>query len=284
MSPRFAVFGLVFAAALAAAPVSFAADAKPKDPVVATVDGVPVLHSEIVMAHALLPQQLQGVPLDTLFDTLVAMVVDRKLLVAEARKRHLDEDPDYRARVKMIEEQLLERVLMTKVVEEKVTDDVLKAHYDKLVAAAPKDEEEVHARHILVAKEDEAKAIIAELDKGGDFVALAKEKSTGPSGPRGGDLGYFTHGQMVKEFETAAFALKKGEYTKAPVKTEFGWHVIKIEDRRMKQPPTYEEARQQLEEEATRDAGTALVDGLRTKAKIVRFNPDGTAKDAAKAK
>lgn len=273
MLRRSAIFGLVFSVSLASASV-FAAD----DPVVATVNGQSVFKSEVVAAHALLPQQLRTVPFDALFDTLVRLVTDRKILAAEARKQNLHELDELKIRLRMLEEQLLERALMTKVIAKGVSDDVLKKGYEKLVKDAPSGGEEVRARHILVDGEDTAKAIIAELDKGADFEALAKEKSTGPSGPAGGDLGYFAAGQMVKPFEEAAFALKKGAYTKAPVKSDFGWHVIKLEDRRAVAPPTFEEARPQLEEDAAREAGAAYVLELRKTATIERFNADGSKK------
>lgn len=275
MIRRSAVFALLLALQTGAAS---AADAVAADPVVATVNGAPVYKSEVVMAHALLPSQMQAIPIDPLFDTLVRLVIDRKLLAAEARVQKMNDDPDVKSRLKLLEEQLLERALMTKVIESGVTETVLKKKYEDLVAAQPKDSEEVHARHILVADEAAAKAIIADLDKGGDFAKLAAEKSTGPSGPQGGDLGYFGRDQMVKEFEQAAFALKKGEYSKAPVKSEFGWHVIKIEDRRVKQPPTFEEARAQIEEDAAREAGAAFVAELRKKAAIEQFDKDGSKK------
>jgi peptidyl-prolyl cis-trans isomerase C len=121
----------------------------------------------------------------------------------------------------------------------------VRARYDKEVAAtAP--ENEVRARHILLETEEEAKAVIAELDGGADFEALAKEKSTGPTGPNGGDLGYFTRGRMVPEFEEAAYALDVGGYTKQPVQTQFGWHVIKLEDKRQVQPPAFADVEGQI--------------------------------------
>lgn len=274
MLRRFTVLAVLMCAGLTAVPAA----AEEADPVVATVNGQPVLKSEIVTAHALLPQQMQAIPVDALFDTLVRLVTDRKLLVAEARRLHLDESDDVKARLKLLEEQLLERALITQVIEKGVSDDILKEKYEKLVAATPKDAEEVHARHILVDTEDAAKALVAELDKGADFEALAKEKSTGPSGPQGGDLGYFAKGQMVKPFEDAAFALEKGAYTKAPVKSDFGWHVIKLEDRRAVQPPAFDDVRGQLEEEAAREAGAAYVKTLREGAVVERFNLDGSKK------
>ncbi len=143
----------------------------------------------------------------------------------------------------------------------------------------------MHARHILVASEDEAKAIIADLKKGAAFDKIAKEKSTDKaSGAEGGDLGWFKKSDMVKEFADAAFALNKGELTEAPVKTQFGYHIIMIEDRRKAPPPAFEEMQDQLREELARETVTALLDHLRAAAKIEKFNMDGSKIDAAATK
>jgi peptidyl-prolyl cis-trans isomerase C len=140
----------------------------------------------------------------------------------------------------------------------------------------------VHARHILVPTEAEAKSVIAELEKGADFAALAKKYSKDPGAESGGDLGYFGHDDMVKEFADAAFALSPGQYTKTPVKTEFGWHVIKVEDRRAGKPPSFEEAREQL----SREIAHGIIDGklhdLRNAAKIEEFGLDGKPLPASK--
>ena len=127
----------------------------------------------------------------------------------------------------------------------------------------------------LVKTEDEAKAIIKNLRGGADFEATAKEKSTGPSGPNGGDLGFFGKGQMVPEFEKAAFALKKGKITDTPVKTQFGWHIIKVDDRRKSEPPSFDSIKQKLRTEISQEAGSKYVSGLRKEAKIERFDLDG---------
>ena len=138
---------------------------------------------------------------------------------------------------------------------------------DKEVAALPK-QEEVHARHILVKTEDEAKDVIKQLDAGKDFAELAKEKSTDPNKDDGGDLGYFTRGRMVKEFEDAAFSLEKGTYSKTPVKTDFGYHVIKVEDKRDAPPPPFEQVQDQVRQLVMRDKYLALLNDAKAKAKV----------------
>ena len=146
-------------------------------------------------------------------------------------------------------------------------------------------EEEVHARHILVATEAEAKDLLAELKKGTPIEKLAKDKSTDKaSGAEGGDLGWFKRTDMVKEFSDAAFALKKGELSETPVKTQFGYHIIKVEDRRQAPPPAFEEMAEQIREDLARETVTAFIDQLRSGAKIEKFNIDGTKPDPAAAK
>ncbi|MEO0547813.1 MAG: peptidylprolyl isomerase, partial [Pseudomonadota bacterium] len=143
-----------------------------------------------------------------------------------------------------------------------VDEASMKARYDKEIGSATP-EQEVSARHILVKTEEEAKSIIAELDGGADFVELAKTKSTGPSGPKGGELGFFGKGRMVPEFETAAFALEKGAYTKEPVKSQFGYHVIRVDDKRDKPLPSYEASKQQLRQVMLSEAYAAAVKAAR---------------------
>ena len=132
--------------------------------------------------------------------------------------------------------------------------------------------------------EGRASEIIADLKKGEDFAELARKRSTGPSASAGGDLGYFSADQMVPEFAKAAFALDKGEFTETPVKTQFGWHVIKVEDRRPAAPPTVEEVSETLRAELSREIGAAYIQGLREKADVQRFDPDGSpVEDVGKA-
>ncbi len=179
---------------------------------------------------------------------------------------------------------MLQDFWIQREVARKVTPEKLQQRYEERLKSMPS-EEEVHARHILVSTEDEAKAIIADLKKGVAFDKLAKDKSTDKaSGAEGGDLGWFKKSDMVKEFADAAFALKKDELTETPVKTQFGYHVIKVEDRRKAPPPAFEELADQLREEMAREAVTAQLDQLRSGAKIEKFNMDGSKAEAAPAK
>jgi len=177
-----------------------------------------------------------------------------------------------------LEEQVLQRVLLERQINEQITETALREAYDKMIADAVT-AEQINARHILVESEADAKQVIEELNGGADFAELAKTKSTGPSGPKGGDLGYFEKGQMVPEFSEAAFALKIGEFTKEPVKTQFGWHVIKLEDRRTAEPPSFEASQDQLKAQLSQQIGSVYIKGLRETATIERFKMDGTPEE-----
>ncbi len=154
----------------------------------------------------------------------------------------------------------------------RVTDEALKDQYEAFLEANPP-QPEVSARHILLKEEAEAKAAIVALDGGADFAELARERSTGPSGPNGGDLGFFTKEQMVPEFAEVAFAMEPGSHSEEPVQTQFGWHVIKVEARRDSQPPAFEEMADQLRDEASRAAVTEVLSGLREAAAVEIVDP-----------
>jgi len=266
-------------AAPPAAPPSAAAPkppAAPADPVVAVVNGQKILLSEVQTAQNNLSPQYRQLPLQLIFPALLDQVIDSKLVSAEGRKANLQNDPEVKKRLMLLEDQLIQQAYLFKEIDKKITPEALKARYDKFIKDTPA-EDEVKASHILVKTEEDAKAILAELAKGGDFAKLAKEKSTDTaSGAQGGDLGYFKKGDMVAEFAEAAFKMKKGETTTEPVKTQFGFHIIRVEDRRAAPPPKLEEVEEQLRSEMQREIVTAMLDGLRSKAKVERFNMDGS--------
>jgi len=254
-----------------------------EDPVVATVNGEKILKSHLIEAQRLLPPQYQKIPMEQIFPGLVDSVVDAKLASADARVRKMHEDPAFKSQMARIENQLLQRMVLQKEMESGVTDEAVQARYKKM-AAGMGEKEEIHARHILLKTEDEAKAVIESLKKDADFAKLAKEKSTGPSGPGGGDLGFFAKGQMVPAFEKAAFALDKGEYTDTPVQTKFGWHVIKLEGKRKAEVPPFEKMAEQLRGQISQERATSYIEKLRGAAKIERFDLDGKPLTAAKPK
>lgn len=260
-----------------ASPVTAQTDtATAANTVVATVNGVKILRSDVEAARSQLPEQYRKLPMDQLYQPILNQLIRTKVLSAQARADKLHETEGYKRRVALIAERMLEEALLKKTIDEKVTDEALQARYDKTSGSFPT-KEEIRARHILVKTEAEADAIIKELTGGADFAKLAAEKSIGPSKANGGDLNYFSKGQMVPPFEEAAFALAKGEFTRSAVKSPFGWHVIKLEDKRQSKPPSFEESRDRLSQELSQEFAEQLVRGLTEKAKIERFEADGSA-------
>ena len=251
------------------APV-FADDAK--DPVVAKVGDVEIHQSELDLAIANLDPQLGQLPDDQKKVAALSASIDVKLLAKSAAAEKLDQTPDFQSHMAYLRDRELHNAFFKAHVADAIKDDEVKARYDKEVAALPK-QEEVHARHILVKTEDEAKAIIKELDAGKDFATLAKEKSTDPNKADGGDLGYFAHGRMVKEFEDAAFALPVGTYTKTPVKSDFGWHVIKVEDKRVAPPPPFDQVKDQVRQLVMRDKYLELLNKAKQDTKVAISDP-----------
>lgn len=267
---------IVAASVLFGLPATAQNTAAPADPVVASVNGVKIYRSDVSAAHGQLPEQYRKLPIDQVFQPIVNQLIRTKILSVKARADKLDQTDNYKKRMVLIQERLLGEALLAKLIGEKITDDVLRARYEKNSAQYPT-KEEIRARHILVKTEDEANDLIKRLVAGADFAKLATENSTGPSKTRGGDLDYIGRGQMVPQFEEAAFALAKGEFTQKPVRSPFGWHVIKVEDKRQSKPPSFEESRAKLGQEVSQEVAAELVKNLMENAKIERFEADGSA-------
>ncbi|MGI9493127.1 MAG: peptidylprolyl isomerase [Geminicoccaceae bacterium] len=271
-----AALGLLALTATAFAQEKAADDkAAADDPVVAVINGSEILRSDVENIARTLPEQMRQVPMAQIYPMLLDRVIDFKLLEAEAEKQNIGDDPDVQPALAEARANVLRDAMLRKSVDEGSTDEVLKARFEELKGNEDFSYEEIHARHILLASEDDAKAVITDLEGGADFAELAKEKSTGPSGPQGGDLGYFKKGQMVPEFGDAAFAMEIGSTSPEPIKTQFGFHVIKVEDKRTVEP-SFEETEPQIRQDVAREIVTALVADLREGAEIERFNMDGT--------
>jgi len=266
--------GLLAATALTALLVisNAASAADAKDAVIAKINGVEITKSELALAEGNIDPQLSQLPADQKELAALTAIVDAKVIAAKAKAEKLDETADFKQRLSFIMDRELHNTYFKKHIVDAVVDAEIKARYDAEIAKMPK-LEEVHARHILVKTEDEAKAIIKELDAGKNFAELAKLKSTDPNKSDGGDLGYFKKGQMVPEFETAAFALTKGTYTKTPVKTQFGYHVILVEDKRIAPPPSFDQVKDQVKQVVMRDKYMALLASSKAEAKIEILDP-----------
>jgi peptidyl-prolyl cis-trans isomerase C len=269
---------------LAVSAAALGQEASPADdPVVATVDGAPVHRTEVEALARGLPAQMQQMPMEILYGMLLDRVIDLRLLANEAERQNVAEDPAVAPALAQARAAVLRDFLVQRTVEQGLTEETLRARYEEKKGEEGFAREEVHARHILLPTEDEAKAVIEELEGGADFAEVAQARSTGPSGPSGGDLGFISRDQVVPEFADAAFALEAGETTTEPVQTQFGWHVIDVLERRNIEP-SYEETAPQLRQELAREIVTALVEDLRSGAEIERFEMDGSPMPEPEAK
>jgi peptidyl-prolyl cis-trans isomerase C len=266
-------------------PSAPAAQAIPSgNPVVARVDGTELRLSDVEAAQQNLPPQAQKLPLEQIYPILLDRLVDGMLITEAGRKEHLDRDTDVQSRLKRYEDRLIQEAYINRAVKPAETEDRLRTRYEAFLKEKPAGEE-VHARQILLATEVEAKSVIAELDKGADFAGLAKKHSTDP-GAASDDLGYSNRddilSEMGPEFADAVFSIPVGQYGKTPIQSKFGWHVIKVEDRRLSKPPSFEEAREQLSRELAREIIDAKLQDLRAAAKIEEFGLDGKPLPATK--
>lgn len=234
--------------------------------VIAKVNGQNITEAEVEFAEAEIGSELAGVPEKKRRRLLVEYLIEAHLMAEAAEKAGLSEDKDFEARMKYYRLRAFRDAYFEKQVRDAVPDAEAKALYNRSIKSMPS-QEEVRARHILVESEDEAKQIRKKLEDGGDFAELAREFSKDRGGQDGGDLGYFTRGQMVKPFEDVAFQLETGKLS-TPVKSDFGWHIIKVEDKRNRLPPTFNEVKDQITASLIQSKLQDLVQGLRTDAKI----------------
>ena len=234
---------------------------------VATLNGETIWLEEVMLAAEGLPQELRQAPMDSYFDQLVAEVIDTRLAAAAGYDAGLDQDKAVAEAMQMAANRVLAESFLSSTVKSQITNEAIEAAYDAFVADTAS-REQVTASHILVETRDAAMEIIAKLDDGDDFVKLAKENSTGPSGPNGGSLGTFGRGQMVPAFETAAFSMPVGSFSREPVQTQFGWHVIKISERSVEPAPQLEEMRAQLSQNLSRQRLGRLLEMLRADAVV----------------
>lgn len=241
--------------------------------VVAKVGDKEITERDLMAAAGAIGQQFAQLPPEQRKLALLSALIDIKALAQEAEKAKLQDEPDVATEIAFQRDRALHNAYFAKNGVAAVTDEDLKARYDKEIASVDA-KEEVHARHILVKTKEEAEAVIKQLDEGADFEAVAKEKSTGPSGPEGGDLGFFGAGQMVPAFEKAAFAMEPGSYTKEPVETQFGWHVIKVEEKRQAEKPSFEQVKDQVRQVVLREKYMELVRNARTELAVEYVDPE----------
>lgn len=245
------------------------------NPVVAKVDGKEIRRSEVIDFMENLPAQMKQLPPQTIYPMVLEQVVNAKVIDNKVAGADLEKNPEVAKRMDQARTQIMRAVYAEEQIDKNYKDEDTKKAYDKMVAEMPK-VEEVKASHILVDDEATAKDIIKKLEEGAKFADLAKQYSKDKSNAEnGGDLGYFTQGDMVKEFGDAAFAMKKGEFTKAPVKTQFGYHVIFQEDKRARPAPKFDDVKDQLAAQGKRELLNKLIEDWRKDSTVEEFDFDG---------
>ena len=256
-------------ATLLAVPPAAVAD----DKVVATIDGKPITDADLAIADGEIGGDMGSMTPIQKRMSLLEFLIDNQLFAEAAEGEKLGQGADFETRLKYLKRRALRELYFDKVIKSTVSDADARKLYDDQVKLL-KPEEEVSARHILVESEDKAKELKEKLKSGGDFIALAKENSKDPgSKDDGGNLGYFGHGQMVPQFEEVVFKLPKGEVSD-PVKTQFGWHLIKIEDRRFKPPPAFEVVKDRIVQAQLLQKAQQSAVSLRAKSKIEFVDPE----------
>ncbi len=244
------------------------------DPVVATVDGQKITYSQVMEAKASLPKQYQSVPEEKIFPVLQNQAIDTILIAKAAEAAGEAKKPEVQESIKKTTQDIISQSYLLEKVKGLITDAAVKAKYDELVKTFPK-EKEVHLRHILVDNEDTAKSVVKALKGGEDFKKLAAKKSKDSTKAEGGDLGFFRKSELPQELAEAAFALTPGSHSTTPIKTDFGWHVLKVDEIRDAKPPKFEEVQNELKSLLTQEAIVALLKDLRSHAKVELFDKEG---------
>jgi peptidyl-prolyl cis-trans isomerase C len=262
-----------------------AAPAAEANPLVARVNDEEIRLDDVMAGAAeAMPPELRAVPPSMLramlppqvFEQLVDRAITDRAMVQAARAAGLDRDEELRRRLHALEENELRDALLRREVLPRLTDEALRARWERDQAGrAP--EEEVRARHILVASEADARSILQEIQRGGNFEEVARRRSTDPAARNGGDLGFFRRADMVPEFANAAFALQAGQMSPAPVRTQFGWHIIRVEERRTSRGPSFEDSRDAIRQQMIEEEVTAAVQRVRAAARIERLESPAAA-------
>src|SRR4051812_20361883 len=255
--------------------------AEDANPVLAKVNGSEIRQSDVALAEEELGPSLAQMDPATKKDNVLSFLIDMKIVSKAAEDKKVENSEEFKKRLAFTRSRLLMDSLLATEGKAATTDEAMKKVYQD-ASKQISGEQEVHARHILVESEDEAKAVADELKKGADFAELAKKKSKDPGASDGGDLGFFTKDQMVPEFSNVAFTLEPGKISD-PVKSQFGWHIIKVEEKRSRKAPEFEQVKSQIETYVTRKAQADYVAKLREAAKVERMDkPAETAKSEAK--
>ncbi|MDX1580350.1 MAG: peptidylprolyl isomerase [Alphaproteobacteria bacterium] len=237
--------------------------------VVAVVNGEEIYDADVTRLYESLPAELQQMPKSFMYEGLVERLIERKLIVSEAKKAGLADDPAIERQVQNYREELLQENWLVGRIEDQLTEERLQQAYEERIGEF-ESEPTIRARHILVETEERARELIEELNAGADFATLAEESSIGPTASSGGDLGYFTKEEMVAPFAEAAFELDAGAISQEPVQTQFGWHVIKVEEKGESTPQGFEELRNELRQQEALKIYDQIVEDLREGADVTK--------------
>lgn len=245
------------------------------NPVVARVDGKDITRVDVYNYIKMMPANIQQLPPAAIYPIALEQVINTRLVQNKAEEAGLESDPEVKKQMNLAEQQIIRSVYVQREVEKEISENDLRKAYDDAVARMG-DLKEMKASHILVDSEAKAKDIISKLDAGEDFAKLARENSADPSNKEnGGDLGWFTKQDMVPEFADAVFQMNKGQYTKAPIQTQFGYHVVKVDDLRDRPKPSYDELKPMLKVEVQRQKLEQMLDNWKQNANIEKFDING---------
>lgn len=270
--------GLILTAATGTA----IAQSNDDDPVIATVGDTTIHRSDFVRAYRNLPEELQDRGPQAVYREILERLIQQVVVIQEGRKAGLADDPDVQARLRPYEDQIIHDVFLLRQVSGNLTDELVRQSYDEWVQRNA-GQEEIKARHILVETEEKARELIGRIATGEPFAELARTHSIGPSAVQGGDLGYFTRDRMVPEFAEVAFALQPNQYSADPVRSQFGWHIILVEDRREAAAPSFEEMRPHIRQQLGERMALQLSRRLAEQADVQRFDLEGNPLPAPSA-
>lgn len=256
-------------------------EAENKEVIVAKLNGENVSRQDVIDFMNSMPAQMRQIPPEQLFPMAVEQIISNKVIDSKAKSAGLEKDETVIKQLELAKAQLIRAQFIENQIKENMTDERVKSKYDEYLASFP-EIQEMNAAHILVDDEKTAKDIIAKLDKGQDFATLAKEFSKDGSGENGGDLGYFAKAEVVPEFADAAYALETGKYSKAPVKSEFGYHIIKAGEKRQRPPAEFSQIKPYIEQELRREILQEVVESLKADFTIERFDINGNPIEQAK--
>ena len=246
------------------------------DVIVANVEGKPIYRNTVLRAFSLLPPKIRENGVEAIYATLLERVIQQRLLVINGRENNLAADPLVKSRLKELEDVVIGEVYLNRLIEKNITPGFLEKQYAAFLKQNPP-MEQIHARHILLKTETDAKNVIGHIAAGKKFEDAAREYSTGPSASSGGDLGFFKRTDMVKPFSDAAFTMADGTVSQTPVKTRFGWHVIQVVERKVEKAPSFDQVKPQLVRRAGRNVAVKIMEELVDSARVERFTFEGKA-------